>query len=668
MKTIERKFAESGSIVGESIQMRIDPRSFGKMMTIMSRLYARPLEAIVREYATNALDSHIAAGQKLPIQVTLPTAMNPFYTVEDFGLGMDAEDIRDIYSQYGTSTKDDSDDFNGQLGLGSKSAFAVSNQFTVVGVKGGVRTEIVVTRQGSGGATMVIADQREVSEGNGVRIRIPVAKHQIDGVRAAAQKFFAAWKPGTAMVDGQDISKKPEGIRIAEGVYLQTVEYYERNAEMPDRLLMGNVVYPANFGMDLGDSFRFFAEVPIGTVEFTPSRESLEDSDWTKTGLAKLRGVIDNGLTAAVQREVDQAKTRLDAVTAMIKWTKVIESRRIEPTWQGEAIPTRIVPPMVDTDLSGDGFFYSTGRHDNTLSYTRKAKSIAIHPAMTSHLFVTGYDATKFSAPMKRKLNQWVARERPTVTIEQYALVGAGFNSPWVSDDRIVTWETIKAEKLPRDVQVSTRGGSGRPTGSYPVSDMKHGTHATDTVASDIDQTRTILYLNTTEVRESWSLNIGDMLGVLRLAAPDALVVQMPKRRIEKFLREFKDSKPREAREVLRAWRQTFKLTDDQIIAYQLDRTYGLREHMRKLKALNLPISDPRITKMMSMVDRAQSPNGLLRQFQGAGLSSYDIHKDIKGRTALQNPLNRYPLSGSTIDAHYVWYLNTAYAAGQVAK
>ena len=72
---------------------------------LRSQIYENKILAVVREYSCNALDAHIEAGvPDKPIEVTLPNNLNPYFTVRDFGKGLDDEGIFDIYATYGKST------------------------------------------------------------------------------------------------------------------------------------------------------------------------------------------------------------------------------------------------------------------------------------------------------------------------------------------------------------------------------------------------------------------------------------------------------------------------------------------------------------------------------------------------------------------------------------
>jgi sensor histidine kinase regulating citrate/malate metabolism len=121
------------NVQGEKIAMGIDPAAMAHIMSILTDLYSDPEYAVIREYSTNAFDSHIEAGQTRPIEVTLPTDLAPFLTIRDFGIGLDAEGIESIYSLYGASTKRNTNDQVGMLGLGCKSA--LTYKITIDGLR-----------------------------------------------------------------------------------------------------------------------------------------------------------------------------------------------------------------------------------------------------------------------------------------------------------------------------------------------------------------------------------------------------------------------------------------------------------------------------------------------------------------------------------------------------
>ena len=129
MKLADRTVEIHSQELDSSNQFSIAQTS--KMFKILSdSLYSDKVMAVIRELSTNANDAHIAAGNRNPFKVTLPTQTNPNFTVRDYGTGLSQEDMEELYTTYGASNKNDSNDFTGCLGLGSKSPFAYTKSFT----------------------------------------------------------------------------------------------------------------------------------------------------------------------------------------------------------------------------------------------------------------------------------------------------------------------------------------------------------------------------------------------------------------------------------------------------------------------------------------------------------------------------------------------------------
>ena len=86
---------------------------------LRSTLYSNKVLAVLREYSANAWDEHRAAGiPDRPIKVVLPTALEPTLRVRDYGRGLSEQQVFEVYTQYGSSTKRGDDLTVGALGIG----------------------------------------------------------------------------------------------------------------------------------------------------------------------------------------------------------------------------------------------------------------------------------------------------------------------------------------------------------------------------------------------------------------------------------------------------------------------------------------------------------------------------------------------------------------------
>ena len=107
---------------------------------LRSKLYSNKIAAVIREYSTNAADANTECGKKeKPVVITAPTRLAPEFKVRDYGFGLTEDQIRNVYCMYGKSTKRDSNEYTGQLGLGSKSGFAYGDSFSIVSYNDGVK-------------------------------------------------------------------------------------------------------------------------------------------------------------------------------------------------------------------------------------------------------------------------------------------------------------------------------------------------------------------------------------------------------------------------------------------------------------------------------------------------------------------------------------------------
>jgi HSP90 family molecular chaperone len=103
----------------ESIGMSLDLDSAQILMQMLSKnLYSDAIGSTVRELASNALDSHRRANIDKPIIVSFKITKDNNYefTVEDFGAGLDHNDVVGIISKYGKSTKRNSTTELGMMG------------------------------------------------------------------------------------------------------------------------------------------------------------------------------------------------------------------------------------------------------------------------------------------------------------------------------------------------------------------------------------------------------------------------------------------------------------------------------------------------------------------------------------------------------------------------
>jgi hypothetical protein len=160
----------------ESIGMSLDLDSAQILMQMLSKnLYSDDIGSTIRECASNALDSHRRAGVKDPIIVAFKesSSYNYEFSVEDFGIGLDADDVKNIISKYGKSTKRESTTELGMMGLGFKAPLAYSSSFYFVCRKDGMERKYMMY-EGEDVNTIDLLHEAPTTERNGVKVIVPV--------------------------------------------------------------------------------------------------------------------------------------------------------------------------------------------------------------------------------------------------------------------------------------------------------------------------------------------------------------------------------------------------------------------------------------------------------------------------------------------------------------
>lgn len=193
MKLADRTIETHSAGVKSANQFSIAQTS--KMFKILSdSLYSDKVMAVIRELGTNAHDAHIAAGNKNPFKVILPTTTNPSFTVRDYGTGLSQADMEELYTTYGASNKNTSNDFVGCLGLGSKSPFAYTKSFTTSSYYNGQKFTYIAAIDETGVPTLNLLSATDTDEQNGLEISFAVKQFDFTEFSQKAARVFHYFK------------------------------------------------------------------------------------------------------------------------------------------------------------------------------------------------------------------------------------------------------------------------------------------------------------------------------------------------------------------------------------------------------------------------------------------------------------------------------------------
>ena len=286
---------------------------------IRDQIYSDKILAVIREYSCNAQDANVMNGKNsTPIVVTLPSKLSPEFKVRDFGAGLSEQDIEDIFISYGESTKRNTNDAIGTLGIGSKCGFAYGDNFIVTSYNNGIKTvyDCILDKSNVGNCLVLCSEPMSKNDKEGVEITVNVKKDDVDDFRSKALEFFKYWtiKPELVGFSKDELVSKESKV-LFSGSNWTIFEtganrgYY--NSDKSSLALMGNIAYPINWEtvrlpkkndkteddidnvvLEYLKGSKLLIRFNIGDLQFAPSREALQYTDYTNNGIADAVNVI----------------------------------------------------------------------------------------------------------------------------------------------------------------------------------------------------------------------------------------------------------------------------------------------------------------------------------------------------------------------------------------
>lgn len=310
---------ENVELSGVEEQGEFKIKNSAKAFSILSSgLYSNKILAVVRELSCNAWDSHKEAGKvDVPFECHLPTSIEPYFSVRDFGLGLDHEGVTKLYTTYFESTKSDSNDYIGALGLGSKSPFSYTDNFTVSAIFAGKKRIYTAYINEHGVPSIALMDESETEEVNGVEVSFGI-KSDTDYYRFADEATDVyRWFPLKPIMTGKKISMNPpeyDRENFVSGIHLMKHGY--------PMAIQGNIAYPIRVpDTSVFGNLKTYLQCPlviefeIGELDIAASREELSYIDLTINSIRKKLEFCAQQASVYVRDEI---------VSKPTKWEKLI--------------------------------------------------------------------------------------------------------------------------------------------------------------------------------------------------------------------------------------------------------------------------------------------------------------------------------------------------------
>lgn len=293
----------SGKMRTAGFNMKASAKGF---RIISTTLYSDPILAIVRELICNGWDAHIDARNfETNLEIHLPSELEPWFAVKDFGVGMSDDTIFGVYTTVFDSTKDQSNDAIGAMGLGSKTPFSYNDgqSFTVTSVHNGLKAVYSAYLDQGEPAITCMVEPYPTDEPNGVEVKVPVVDTDFAKFRQAALKvvpYFTA----PAINCNVDIPRRE---------FVQMDGYFIEENSNGIYAIMGNVCYPISSGKVTGYSDltrmtnrAIYINFEIGELDIQASRESLHYDNETIEVINKRIAILKDEMLTDAQNWLDE--------------------------------------------------------------------------------------------------------------------------------------------------------------------------------------------------------------------------------------------------------------------------------------------------------------------------------------------------------------------------
>ena len=296
---------------------RVDPQGARRMMEMLVNLYADRRLAVAREYVSNAVDATRAAGSTEPVAVTTPSLIEPNLIVTDRGTGMSVAEVEATFLAFAASSKRDSNELIGGLGVGAKSAWTLAESFLVDTVKRGLRTTVRAARNLEH-QVLLAGVPSDLPDGTTVIVPVEVAGHA-EAWRRVVREVASAHDAGAVLVDGSPVGSLAGGLTWIGPVSC-------RRVDRPDRIAVvvrsGGTLFSSvpEVTRRVTQATRLSAcvlELPIGSFDHTPSRESVIATERTLAAVDAALGQFRVAYNALAQRISRLAATDVAAAVKL---------------------------------------------------------------------------------------------------------------------------------------------------------------------------------------------------------------------------------------------------------------------------------------------------------------------------------------------------------------
>ena len=384
------------------------------VVDILSKLYAYPIRTLVQEYICNGRDAMREHGTwgKVPMLIGVPNKFEPTFKVRDYGCGITPDRMENIFVNYGSSTKRNTNAQTGGFGIGAKSAFSYTDSFTITSFVDGTKYLYIAHLGDNGGVNLI--NKESTTEANGVEISIGVKTSDISAFYDAVQRCVRYWNEPLkfqGVTDGEIRQISPvvtlgnmsvyagsgETIYLIDGIEYALMEEETRSYWKTAPCLSS------------GLPFVVAINLPNGYFKIASSRERLESNDENKAKQKDTFAKCEAFINSLVQSEITNPARSL---THKIEKKKQYCGFRIVFQSKIELGNGRLDGDTLYTDMKFDTrYAYGVGRLKNVKYNVKVDNRFSLK---TSVVIDTSKETKTGTLP--RRLNEYL-RKNPTAVL-----------------------------------------------------------------------------------------------------------------------------------------------------------------------------------------------------------------------------------------------------------
>lgn len=302
---------------------------------LSSTIYSYLVIAIIREYVANAIDANKAAGRgHIPIEVSLPNALNPSFTVSDNGFGLSIDQMWQVFAVFFKTTKNACDESIGGFGLGAKCALYYSRSFTITSVHDGIKSVYCSYINEENIPDLVLNHSAPSNEPSGLTINVPVVERDFVKFSREAAIILSMFETKPIVhTEGFEFAYDDIHEQIAEHGFAM-INRHNRSDLYSDETayaLVGGVIYPlppecealrsTNFNYMVTDNRSIVIPFAINQVPPVLSREKIKVNDDVVALIdAKISSIV-RGYMSKLQDRINERPsilTKMDVIGELV--------------------------------------------------------------------------------------------------------------------------------------------------------------------------------------------------------------------------------------------------------------------------------------------------------------------------------------------------------------